>query len=189
MGNTPPTTIEDNKISFALPSKFPFSYSNHPQGLKTSNSEKKLGFLNLPVSAVGCFGQGSAERVLDFFRFLNQPQRCLYVCGCQAMEAHRSWRAGAEEKVGLSRLDLWRLSSDSQPRSCQPDPRVRMRRIFLGRWLLVKGHAIVGLPRGTSMLRTEHSHNSGRGKIWFVPLRVGVNKIPTRSTPSETSSW
>lgn len=40
----PTTTIEDNKISFALPSKFPFSYSDHPQGLKTSNSEKNWGF-------------------------------------------------------------------------------------------------------------------------------------------------
>lgn len=44
LGNTPTATIEDNKISFALPSKFPFSYSNHPQGLKTSNSEKNWGF-------------------------------------------------------------------------------------------------------------------------------------------------
>lgn len=54
LGNTPTATIEDNKISFVLPSKFPFSYSNHPQGLKTSNSEKKLGFLNSLFSAVDC---------------------------------------------------------------------------------------------------------------------------------------
>lgn len=44
LGNTPTATIEDNKISFVLPSKFPFSYSNHPQGLKTSNSEKNWVF-------------------------------------------------------------------------------------------------------------------------------------------------
>lgn len=44
LGNTPTATIEDNKISSVLPSKFPFSYSNHPQGLKTSNSEKNWVF-------------------------------------------------------------------------------------------------------------------------------------------------
>lgn len=60
LGNTPTATIEDNKISFVLPSKFPFSYSNHPQGLKTSNSEKKkkkLGFLNSPFSGVDGIGE------------------------------------------------------------------------------------------------------------------------------------
>lgn len=33
--NTPTATIEGNKISFATLSKFPFSYFNHPQPLKT----------------------------------------------------------------------------------------------------------------------------------------------------------
>lgn len=66
LGNTPTATIEDNKISFVLPSKFPFSYSNHPQGLKTSNSEKKLGFLNSLFTALDCICEALLWELLKF---------------------------------------------------------------------------------------------------------------------------
>lgn len=79
LGNTPTATIEDNKISFVLPSKFPFSYSNHPQGLKTSNSEKKLGFLNSLFSAVDCICEALLWELLKFLVGIVLTTWC--VCG------------------------------------------------------------------------------------------------------------
>lgn len=66
MGNTPAATIEDNKISFALPSKFPFSYSNHPQGLKTSNSEKNGVPKSTAAACRGGLGRGLCGARLHF---------------------------------------------------------------------------------------------------------------------------
>lgn len=98
MGNTPPTTIEDNKISFALPGKFPFSYSNHPQGLKTSNSEKKLGFLNSLLRAMDYFCKGFLERFLNFpILYLS-----LTASGCaSASQQQRRLEGRVKEKDGL----------------------------------------------------------------------------------------
>lgn len=104
LGNTPTATIEDNKISFVLPSKFPFSYSNHPQGLKTSNSEKKLGFLNSTVQWCGLHRRSPFVRASEISCRYPSDNLDVFV------DCHEGRGCALERKNGFLRaLNFWIL--------------------------------------------------------------------------------